>query len=143
MNYLEILGILFIFYIILNKIFISKNFFLDPSKQLSHKSFLNKSSNIPLSGGILILISCLIFLTSEYNVLKLFLLLICIIGILSDLEILKSPTKRIVCQALIVTIFLIIFINIISVKITIIFLKALILSITILTIYTLSHYIIF
>ena len=107
MNYLEILGILFIFYIILNKIFISKNFFLDPSKQLSHKSFLNKSSNIPLSGGILILISCLIFLTSEYNVLKLFLLLICIIGILSDLEILKSPTKRIVCQTLIVSIFLI------------------------------------
>ena len=107
MNYFEILGILFILYIILNKIFISKNFFLDPSKQHSHKSFLNKSSNIPLSGGILILMSCLIFLTSEYNVLKLFLLLICIIGILSDLEILKSPTKRIVCQTLIVSIFLI------------------------------------
>ena len=106
MGYPEILGILFIFFILLNKLLIKKNYFIDPSKNLSHKSFLNESNNIPFSGGILILIACLFFLTAEYNILKIFLLLIVIIGILSDLEILKSPTKRIIFQTLILGIFL-------------------------------------
>jgi UDP-N-acetylmuramyl pentapeptide phosphotransferase/UDP-N-acetylglucosamine-1-phosphate transferase len=108
MGYPEILGILFIFYILFNKLLVNKNYFVDPSKSLRHKSFLNQSDNIPFSGGILILISCLFFLTSEYNVLKIFLLLMAIIGLLSDLEILKSPAKRIIFQTLIISVFLII-----------------------------------
>ena len=106
MSYLEILGILFIFFILLNKLLIKKNYFIDPSKNLSHKFFLNQGDDIPFSGGVLVFISCLFFLTSEYNVLKIFLLLMAIIGILSDLEILKSPTKRIIFQTLILSIFL-------------------------------------
>jgi len=106
MGYPEILGILFIFFILLNKLLIKKNYFIDPSKNLSHKSFLNQGDNIPFSGGILVLISCLFFLTSEYSILKIFLLLMVIIGVLSDLEILKSPTKRIIFQTLILSIFL-------------------------------------
>jgi len=108
MGYPEILGILFIFFILFNKLLIKKKYFLDPSKNLDHKFFLNKGEDIPFSGGILVLISCLIFLSSEYNILKIFLLLIAIIGVLSDLEILKSPTKRIIFQTLIVSVFLII-----------------------------------
>jgi|TARA_B100001142_G_scaffold49921_1_gene47189 UDP-N-acetylmuramyl pentapeptide phosphotransferase/UDP-N-acetylglucosamine-1-phosphate transferase len=107
MGHPEILGILFIFFILLNRLLIKKKYFLDPSKNLNHKSFLNKSEDIPFSGGILIFISCLVFLTSEYNTLKIFLLLIAIIGVLSDLEILKSPTKRIIFQTLIVCVYLI------------------------------------
>lgn len=101
----EIFGILFIFYILLNKLLINKKFFLDPSKNLSHKSFLNNSDKVPFSGGILILIACLFFLPLENIIFKLFLLLISIVGILSDLEILKSPFKRIVFQTFIVGIF--------------------------------------
>ena len=108
MSYLEILGILFIFFIFFNKILIKNRYLLDPTTNLVHKSFLNKGNNVPFSGGILVLISCLIFLTSNYNILKVFLTLISVIGILSDLEILKSPTKRIIFQTLIVGTFLII-----------------------------------
>ena len=106
MGYPEILGILFIFFILLNKLLIKKNYFIDPNKNLSHKSFLNQDDNIPFSGGVLVLISCLFFLTSEYSILKIFLLLMVINGALSDLEILKSPTKRIIFQTLILSIFL-------------------------------------
>jgi len=108
MNYPETLGILFIFFILFNKLLIKKRFFLDPNKNFDHKSFLNKSKDIPFSGGILILISCLVFLTSEYNILKIFLLLIVTIGVLSDLEVLTSPTKRIIYQTVIISIFIII-----------------------------------
>ena len=106
MGYPETLGILFIFFILFNKLLIKKKYFLDPSKKLSHKSFLNKGKDVPFSGGLLILISCLVFLPPEYNILKIFLLLISIVGILSDLEILKSPAKRIIFQTLILSVFL-------------------------------------
>lgn len=108
MGYPEILGILFIFYVLFNKLLVKKNLFLDPGKSLAHKSFLNQSDKVPFSGGILILLSCLIFLSSEYLVFKFFLLSIFLIGIMSDLEILKSPAKRIILQILIVITFLII-----------------------------------
>ena len=108
MSYLTILGILFIFFILFNKLLIKNKYFLDPNKNLVHKSFLNQRNDVPFSGGILILISCLIFLSSEYNILKIFLILISGVGILSDLEILKSPSKRIAFQTLIIGIFLII-----------------------------------
>ena len=60
MGYPEILGILFIFYVLFNKLLVKKNLFLDPGKSLAHKSFLNQSDKVPFSGGILILLSCLI-----------------------------------------------------------------------------------
>ena len=54
MGYPEILGILFIFFILLNKLLNKKNYFIDPNKNLSHKSFLNQHDNIPLAGGVLV-----------------------------------------------------------------------------------------
>ncbi len=106
MDYPEILGILFIFYFLLNKILVQQSIFLDPTKNLNHKTFLNKGNKVPFSGGILVLLSCLILLSSEYNILKIFLFLIATIGLLSDLEILKSPAKRIIFQVFVIGIFL-------------------------------------
>ena len=108
MNYLGTLGLLLIFFILLNKFLTSKKIFLDPNRSLSHKSFLNKSNNVPFSGGILILISCLVLLPSEYLVFKSFLILVFMTGILSDIEVLRSPTIRIIGQTLIVGLFLIV-----------------------------------
>jgi|TARA_B110001452_G_C15222510_1_gene423784 UDP-N-acetylmuramyl pentapeptide phosphotransferase/UDP-N-acetylglucosamine-1-phosphate transferase len=109
MNYIEILGLLFIFYILLNKFLISKKIFLDPKQSLKHKSFLNQSKDVPFSGGILILIACLFFFSIELILFKVFLIIVFLIGFLSDLEILKRPIKRIIFQSFTIGIFL--FIN--------------------------------
>jgi UDP-N-acetylmuramyl pentapeptide phosphotransferase/UDP-N-acetylglucosamine-1-phosphate transferase len=108
MSHIEIFGLLFIFFIILNKFLISKKILLDPKHTLNHKSFLNKSNTIPFSGGILILIACIILLPNENTFFKLFLFLIFFIGLLSDLEILRSPIKRIIFQSIVIGVFLII-----------------------------------
>lgn len=102
MNYIEILVSLFIIFFIINKFLISKKLFIDPKKNFRHKSFLSSSDNIPFSGGILILISSLIFFPYEGSLFNYLLILIFAIGLFSDLEIIKSPFKRIVFQTVVI-----------------------------------------
>ena len=90
--------------VIINFFLINKNFLLD-TKNSFHKSFLSKSK-IPLSGGIVILLTISIFYAAESYIFKLILLAIFLIGVLSDLNLISSPVKRIVAQISVALFFL-------------------------------------
>ena len=106
MNDITILGLLFLTYILLNFILSKKKIFIDKFKSSIHKSLLNQEDNIPLSGGILIILACIFLLPADQIYLKIPLGLVFIVGALSDLDILKSPIKRIFCQITIIFLFL-------------------------------------
>ena len=72
----------------------------------NHQSFSNKG-NVPLSGGIFILIP-LIFFTLSNTILSFFIISIFLIGFFSDRKILVSPQKRFIFQSLLVFLFVII-----------------------------------
>ncbi len=106
MNYLEIFGLLLVFFFITNKFLISKKIFIDPKHNSYHKSFLKNTGDTPFSGGIIILFSCLFFLPFEFPFLIFFIFSLFIIGLLSDLEIIKSPFRRIVFQIILISTYL-------------------------------------
>ena len=98
----------FIFGIISHKLinfFLLKNkILLNDPNHLSHKKMINKKSDITLSGGLVFILFFLIFPNTDYN-LKFFILLIFLIGLISDLKILDVPSLRFILQFFVVTIF--------------------------------------
>ena len=85
--------------------FLIKNKLLLDKKYSSHKSFINNEI-VPLSGGIIFLLSICIFYPSEFYPFKLILCIVFFIGIFSDLNIISSPSKRIIIQTLLILAFL-------------------------------------
>ena len=83
-------------------IFKKKGLLLNYSGE-SHQSFSNKK-NIPLSGGIFMLIPIIFFLSSNI-ILIFFFILIFLIGFFSDRKILISPRKRFFFQTIIILLF--------------------------------------
>tara|TARA_B100000963_G_scaffold211993_1_gene184716 strand:- start:672 stop:1682 length:1011 start_codon:yes stop_codon:yes gene_type:complete len=75
---------------------LKKNDFLIDKKFFPHKSFTSKNL-VPISGGLIFILSLLPFLRFENNLIYL-IFLIFIVGLLSDLNILKSPYKRFILQ---------------------------------------------
>ncbi|ARJ47526.1 hypothetical protein [Candidatus Pelagibacter sp. RS39] len=94
---LEINVILISFFLclIINYILLKKNFLID-KKFFPHKSFVSKNL-VPISGGLIFTISALSFLQFENNF-SYVIFLIFFVGILSDLNTLKSPYKRFFLQ---------------------------------------------
>ena len=90
--------------LILNFIATKKKFLVDKKFNL-HKSFAT-SNLIPITGGLIFFISCLIFFSSDNNHFKIFLFLIFFIGFLSDTNYIFSPLKRFLLQTFIVLIFI-------------------------------------
>ncbi len=90
--------------LITNYILSKYNFLLD-KKFFPHKSLVSKNT-VPISGGIIFVLSAFLFLKLEY-IYSYIIFLIFIVGLLSDLNILKSPFKRFILQILII--FLLIF----------------------------------
>jgi UDP-N-acetylmuramyl pentapeptide phosphotransferase/UDP-N-acetylglucosamine-1-phosphate transferase len=86
----------------LNSIFI-KNKFLVDKKLLAHKSFVSKNL-VPISGGFLIVANLLLF-NSNYLTIAFFLAMF-LLGIFSDLFIIRSALKKFIIQFLIVILFL-------------------------------------
>jgi UDP-N-acetylmuramyl pentapeptide phosphotransferase/UDP-N-acetylglucosamine-1-phosphate transferase len=86
---------------------ITLNFFLKKKNYLinetgdHHQKFASKNK-IPLTGGIFIFISSLYFFKYYQNIFLFYFILILILGILSDLNIIKSAKKRIFFQFLII-----------------------------------------
>ena len=94
--------IIFAYILILN-FFFNKLVVLKDKKNLSlHKRFTNTELKPPFSGGILLLITILVFFPNENLQFKIFVLLIFFIGFFSDLNILKSPNLRILIQFIVV-----------------------------------------
>ena len=99
MNYLYYLIFLSLVILILNFFFKKKNFLLSESGD-DHQTFAS-NSKIPLTGGVLIYFG--IFFYFNENILLLFILtLLFILGIFSDLKILKSAKKRFFLQIILV-----------------------------------------
>ncbi len=85
--------------LIINHIFKKYKFLID-KKFFPHKSFVSKNS-VPISGGLIFILSSLPFLRFENNFIYL-IFSIFIVGLLSDLNILKSPYKRFILQITII-----------------------------------------
>ena len=81
--------------LIINYILPKYNFLID-KKFFPHKSFVSKNS-VPISGGLIFTLSAILFLTFENNF-SYVIFLIFFVGILSDLNTLKSPYKRFFLQ---------------------------------------------
>ena len=80
-----------------NYLFSKYNIFIDDVKKSIHKSNMNSIKKIPLSGGIIFLIS---FFLINFNlqIINFFLFLMLTIGILSDTNTIASPLKRLFLQ---------------------------------------------
>ena len=92
---INVLLISFILCLFINYILPKYNFLID-KKFFPHKSFVSKNL-VPISGGLIFAISALLFLRFENN-LSYVIFLIFFVGILSDLNTLKSPYKRFFLQ---------------------------------------------
>ena len=91
----------FISHLIINFLLLKKKFLLDDPNYLIHKKFVNNNNQIVLSGGLVFILLFLFFPTTSLN-LKLFIFLIFLIGIISDLKILNVPSLRFLLQFLVV-----------------------------------------
>tara|TARA_X000000950_G_scaffold286617_1_gene396086 strand:- start:8191 stop:9198 length:1008 start_codon:yes stop_codon:yes gene_type:complete len=90
----------------INIFFFKKKFLLDDTESSDHKKFVNKNINVVLSGGIVFFVLFVIFV--DFNLyLKLFIFLIFLIGIFSDLKILNSPSPRFILQFFVVGMFVV------------------------------------
>ena len=85
--------------ILLNFFLLKKNILIDKINIYKHKSFVN-NKKIPISGGLYLIISVFLF-TEDFTLISKFLLiLIFLLGILSDTDKLKSPIIRISLQVI-------------------------------------------
>ena len=91
--------------IILSLIFKKKSMFLNYSGDI-HQSFSNKK-NVPLSGGIFMLIPIVFFLNNLF--INCFIISIYLVGFFSDRKIITSPKKRFLIQCVLILLFVIIF----------------------------------
>jgi UDP-N-acetylmuramyl pentapeptide phosphotransferase/UDP-N-acetylglucosamine-1-phosphate transferase len=90
---------------LLNKLLTKKNWLCSNTGE-SHQSFTNKNS-VPLSGGFFITIGFIFGFRELSNEFYIYVFLIFLLGVLSDLNILRSPTKRFFLQVLLVFFFVI------------------------------------
>lgn len=98
--------------LLLNYITKKKQLFVD-KKFSPHKSFASEDL-LPITGGLVFVLGCQVFLSFENNLIKLFILLIFIIGFLSDKNYLFSPLKRFFLQLIIIFLFLYVSQNLIN-----------------------------
>ena len=91
---------------IINFVLIKYNFLLDDLSSSKHKN-LTVSNRIPLSGGILFLSLVLFFFENLSFYIKINFVLIYIVGFLSDINKMNSPTIRIILQTILLLILII------------------------------------
>lgn len=103
-NYYLFILLIPVFYF-LNHYLLKKKFLLDKIESSKHKKFLT-SESVPLSGGILIIIGILFFIEDLNYIDKILFLGMFSLGLLSDMQKLKSPFVRLFLQSLIICILL-------------------------------------
>ena len=89
----------------INEYFIKKNILLSETGD-NHQKYASKNK-IPLTGGILLFFSFLFFLNTNNLQLILFSFLILVLGIFFRFKLIKSASKRLLYQLIIVIIFVI------------------------------------
>jgi len=102
----------------LNSHFVKNKNFLNFSGE-THQKILGKK-NIPLTGGIFLIIFLFIIFFEENITIYLFLISIFLIGLFSDIKILSAPSKRLFLQSILIALFVYFFdTNIMSTRIII------------------------
>ena len=99
MSEISVVLISFSICLIINYISTKYNYLID-KKFFPHKSFVSKNS-VPITGGLIFILSTFLFLRFE-NTFTYIIYSIFFVGILSDLNILKSPYKRFILQITII-----------------------------------------
>lgn len=100
-NYIFLPTIITILAIVLNLVLIKKNFLLSQTGD-PHQKFANKK-NIPLVGGILIyLIIIYLFFNELSNVINILFFVIFLLGLFSDLKLLKIASMKLILQFFII-----------------------------------------
>ena len=100
--------------LILNFILKRFNILIDQINISNHKSFINGDKITPLSGGIVFFLTLIFFLPENYKYLNILIFFIFLIGLLSDLNILHSPTFRIIFQITVIILYLSLFDNFVT-----------------------------
>ena len=108
-----VIAVLFIT-IILNFVFKKFNILIDQTNISNHKSFINGHKTIPLSAGLVFFLILIFFLPENYKYFSILIFFIFLIGLLSDLDILHSPTFRIIFQIITIVVYLLLFNNFIT-----------------------------
>ncbi len=96
-----------LFYFFINNLFLKKNVFLDKTETSKHKSKVSTQDKTPLTGGLIIVLFLFFTPIIKDIYFLLAILLIYLVGILSDLNILASPLKRIFFQLFIFFVYII------------------------------------
>ena len=91
-----------IIHYLINKFFIKKKILLDKIETSKHKREVSFGKNVPLTGGLVFLIFLFFTPVLENQILLISLSFIYILGILSDLNILSSQSKRLIFQLFII-----------------------------------------
>jgi len=91
--------------LILNFLFNKKNV-LQSLTEDKHQKFVEKK-NIPLTGGIVIILSSLFIINFKFQIFYFIFIFIFIIGLLSDIKYLKSAKKRFLMQILTIFLFVV------------------------------------
>ena len=94
------LAILTIFILFINKFLLQKNIFISETGDI-HQKFASKSS-VPLTGGLFIFLGFLYFLNEQIFSFTLFSFIVLILGIFSDLKLIKSATKKFLLQIILI-----------------------------------------
>ena len=109
----NVISVLFIA-LILNFLLKKYQILIDQANLSYHKSFINGHKSIPLSGGLVFYLILVFFLPEDYKYLNILIFFIFLTGLLSDLDLLHSPTFRIIFQITIIILYLLLFDNFVS-----------------------------
>ena len=101
-QFIEFFFLLIIALYLINFILIKYSALIDNTNYSNHKKFTNNFSVTPLSGGIFLFMNLVLFNLQQEFTFILFLFLIGTIGILSDLNKVNSPYKRLFLQTIVV-----------------------------------------
>ena len=97
---------IFLFYLI-NFYLFKKKILIDIKKTSPHKKLISQEE-VPVSGGIILLINCLIFSIFDNFINLILISSIFLIGFFADIQKLNSPLKRFIFQLFLILIFVII-----------------------------------
>tara|TARA_B100001057_G_scaffold485576_1_gene565480 strand:- start:1628 stop:2653 length:1026 start_codon:yes stop_codon:yes gene_type:complete len=94
-----------IIYFLLNKICLKFNFLIDKKDISDHKKKVITESKTPLTGGLIFIFYFISISFHENHLLLICLITLYVTGLMSDINFLSSPIKRILLQSLVIFIF--------------------------------------
>ena len=97
--------IFLVIYFILNKICLKFNFLIDKKETSEHKKKILTDINTPLTGGLIFIIYFIYISIYGNHILLISTIILYAIGLMSDVNFLSSPIKRILLQSLVILMF--------------------------------------